>query len=144
MHILRATSDPQTITIIPRAFVYSQEDLEPFFERVLLDDGTLEAEGCVRSALNDLDGVTLYLIDESTNTEQEINPTIYEANGFMDLVSTYDLVENRFYGLKLIYNGQLIYRDRVFCTEQQDLPKFSVNAGAYKEETTYNNEYIII
>lgn len=144
MHILQESESPQTITIIPREFVYSSEDLDLYFERVLLDDGTLEAPGCVQSAVNDLDGVTLYLIDESTNTTQEINPTILEANGFMHLTSTFDLVKNRFYGVKVVYDGDLIYRDRVFCTDQTNLPKFTVNEGVYTEETTYNNEYIII
>jgi hypothetical protein len=111
---------------------------------VLFDGGTLEATGCVTSAVNDLDGVTLYLIDESTNTEQEINPTITEANGFMDLTAVYTLVNNRFYGLKLIYDGNLIYRDRVFVTSQTDFDKFTVNQNVYTEETSYNNEYIII
>jgi hypothetical protein len=84
MHILQVSASPQTITVIPREFVYSSEDLDLYFERVLFDGGTLEAAGCVQSAVNDLDGVTLYLIDESTNTEQEINPTITEGNGFME------------------------------------------------------------
>jgi len=144
MHILRVSASPQTITIIPREFVYSQEDLDFYFERVLLDDGTLEAENCVRIALNDLDGVTLLLTDESTNTTAEINPTIEEANGFMYLTSTFTLVDSRFYGMKVVYDGNLIYRDRVFVTSQTEYDKYTVNAGVYTEETTYNNEFIII
>jgi hypothetical protein len=144
MHILQVSASPQTITVIPREFVYSSEDLDLYFERVLFDGGTLEATGCVTSAVNDLDGVTLYLIDESTNTEQEINPTITEGNGFMELTAVYTLVNNRFYGLKLIYDGNLIYRDRVFVTSQTDYDKFTVNQNVYTEETSYDNEYIII
>ena len=144
MHILQVSASPQTITIIPREFVYSQEDLDLYFERVLLDDGTLEGESCVESALNDLDGVTLYLIDESTNTTAEINPTIEEANGFMYLTATFTLVNNRFYGMKVVYDGKLIYRDRVFVTSQTEYDKFTVNAGVYTEQTTYDNDFIII
>lgn len=144
MHILQVSASPQTITIIPREFVYSSEDLDLYFERVLLDGGDLEGAACVQSALNDLDGVTLYLINESTNTTEEINPTIEEANGFMHLTAVYDLVNNQFYGLKLFYNGDLIYRDRVFVTSQTAYDKFTVNAGVYTEQTTYDNEFIII
>lgn len=145
MHILQVSASPQTITIIPRDFVYSQDELEQdYFERVLLDDGTLEATACVISAVNDLDGVTLYLTDESTNTTQEINPTITEANGFMYLTSVFSFVNNRFYGMRVFYDGNLIYRDRVFVTSQTEYDKFTVNAGVYTEETTYDNEYIII
>lgn len=144
MHILQVSASPQTITIIPREFVYSSEDLDLYFERVLLDSGTLEGAVCVQAEVNDLDGVTLLLIDESTNTTATINPTIEEANGFMHLTATFSLVNNRFYGLKVIYDGALIYRDRVFVTSQTDYDKFTVNAGAYTEETSYDNEYIII
>jgi hypothetical protein len=144
MHILKVSAAPQTITIIPREFVFSQEDLEFYFERVLLDDGTLEAVECVRIALNDLDGVTLYLTDESTNTTAQINPTIEEANGFMHLTSVFSLVESRFYGMKVVYDGRLIYRDRVFVTSQTEYDKYTVNAGVYTEEKTKDNEFIII
>jgi len=144
MHILQVSASPQTITIIPREFVYSQEDLELYFERVLLDDGTLEGSACVVSEINDLDGVTLYLIDESTNTTQEINPTIEEANGFMHLTAVFTLVDSRFYGMKVIYDGNLIYRDRVFVTAQTEYDKYTVNAGVYTEQQTMSNEYIII
>ena len=144
MHILQVSASPQIITIIPRQFVYSSEDLELYFERVILDSGILEASTCVQAEVNDLDGVTVYLTDESTNTTAVINPTITEANGFMELRATFTLVANRFYGFKVIYDGNLIYRDRVFCTDQTNYPKFTVNAGVYTEETTYDNEYIII
>ena len=144
MHILQVSALPQTITIIPREFVFSQEDLDFYFERVLLDDGTLEGVLCVESALNNLDGVTLLLTDESTNTTATINPTIEEANGFMYLTSTFTLVNNRFYGLKVFYDGDLIYRDRVFVTPQTDYAKFTVNQNVYTEETSYDNDYIII
>lgn len=144
MHILQVSASPQTITIIPREFVYSQEDLELYFERVLLDDGTLEGSACVVSEINNLDGVTLYLTDESANTTQEINPTIEEANGFMYLTAVFDLADSRFYGMKVVYDGNLIYRDRVFVTAQTEYDKYTVNAGVYTEQQTMSNEYIII
>jgi hypothetical protein len=81
---------------------------------------------------------------ESTNTTDTINPTIEEANGFMYLTSTFTLVNNRFYGLKVFYDGDLIYRDRVFVTPQTDYAKFTVNQNVYTEETSYDNDYIII
>ena len=65
MHILQPVGTSQTITIIPRDYVFSSEDLDLYFERVLLDGGTLEASSCVRQALNDLDGVNLYLTNLS-------------------------------------------------------------------------------
>jgi hypothetical protein len=88
--------------------------------------------------------VTIALVDESTNTTATPAVTIASANGFMTLTGTFDLVNNRFYGLKVFNSGNLIYRDRVFVTSQTNYPKFTVNAGVYTEETTYDNDYIII
>jgi hypothetical protein len=88
--------------------------------------------------------VTIQLIDESTNTTATPAVTAASANGFMTLTGTFSLVNNRFYGLKVFASGNLIYRDRVFVTSQTDYEKFTVNQNVYTEETSYNNEYIII
>ena len=115
-----------------------------YFERVLLDGGILEASSCVRQALNDLDGVTLYLINENTNTTATINPSITESNGFMSLSATFSLVGGTFYGMKIFKGSNLIYRDRVFVTSQTEYDKFTVNQNVYTEETSYNNEFIVL
>ena len=88
--------------------------------------------------------VTIQLVDESTNTTATPAVTAASANGFMTLTGTFSLVNSRFYGLKVFNAGNLIYRDRVFVTSQTEYDKFTVNAGVYTEETTYDNEYIII
>ena len=88
--------------------------------------------------------VTIALIDESTNTTATPAVTAVSADGFMTLTGTFTLVNNRFYGLKVFASGNLIYRDRVFVTSQTDYEKFTVNQNVYTEETSYDNEYIII
>ena len=88
--------------------------------------------------------VTIALFDESTNTTATPAVTLASANGFMTLTGTFSLVNNRFYGLNVFASGDLIYRDRVFVTSQTDFDKFTVNQNVYTEETSYNNEYIII
>jgi hypothetical protein len=88
--------------------------------------------------------VTIALIDESTNTTATPAVTAASANGFMTLTGTFSLVNNRFYGLKVFNSGNLIYRDRVFVTSQTEYDKFTVNQNVYTEETSYDNDYIII
>jgi hypothetical protein len=88
--------------------------------------------------------VTIELVDESTNTTATPAVTAASADGFMTLTGTFSVVNSRFYGLKVFNAGNLIYRDRVFVTSQTEYDKFTVNAGVYTEETTYDNEYIII
>lgn len=88
--------------------------------------------------------VTIALVDESTNTTATPAVTAASANGFMTLTGTFSLVNNRFYGLKVFNSGNLIYRDRVFVTSQTEYDKFTVNQNVYTEETSYDNDYIII
>lgn len=88
--------------------------------------------------------VTIALVDESTNTTATPALTAASANGFMTLTGTFSLVNNRFYGLKVFNSGNLIYRDRVFVTSQTEYDKFTVNQNVYTEETSYDNDYIII
>ena len=144
MHILQPVSTAQTITIIPRDYVFSSEDLDLYFERVLLDGGTLEAQSCVRQDLSDLDGVNLYLTNENTNTTATINPTITESQGYMSLSAEFSLVSGTFYSMKVFKGSNLIYRDRVFVTSQTEYDKFTVNQNVYTEETSYNNEFIVL
>lgn len=144
MHILQPVSTSQTITIIPRDYVFSSEDLDLYFERVLLDGGTLESTACAQQSLNDLDGVTLYLTNENTNTTATINPTITESNGYMSLSAEFSLVSGTFYGMKIFKGSNLIYRDRAFVTSQTEFDKYTVNQSVYTEEDSYNNEFIVL
>jgi len=144
MHILQPVGTSQTITIIPRDYVFSSEDLDLYFERVLLDGGTLEAQSCVRQDLSDLDGVNLYLTNENTNTTATINPSITESQGYMSLSAEFSLVSGTFYSMKVFKGSNLIYRDRVFVTSQTEYDKFTVNQNVYTEEQSYNNEFIVL
>jgi len=144
MHILKPISTAQEIVIIPRHYVFSSEDLDFYFERVLLDGGILESASCVQSALNDLDGIVIHLTNESTNTTAIVNPTNTESNGYMTLSAEFSLSEGVFYGMKVFDGSQLIYRGRVFVTAQTNFDKYTVNQGAYIEDNSYDNEFVII
>ena len=93
------------------------------------------------------------VIDESENKDISSDITHSSGsylNGFtnMSLVFKADSfpVEGRFYTFKAYANnGQtLCYQDRLFCTSQTDFEKYTTNEGVYTEETSYNNEFVII
>jgi hypothetical protein len=144
MHILKPISTAQEIVIIPRDYVFSSEDLDLYFERVLLDGGILESASCVQSALNGLDGIVIHLTNENANTTTIVNPTNTESNGYMTLSAEFSLSEGVFYGMKVFDGSELIYRGRVFVTSQTEYDKYTTNSGVYTEETSYNNEFVII
>jgi len=97
--------------------------------------------------------VTLKLRDDSTNETVTILPTAIKSGNYIELSNVYELKEGRFYDLK-IFNGQgivtdldIIYRDKIFCTEQTinqtANERYTINKDEYKEQSG-NNDFIIL
>ena len=144
MHILKPVNYVQTITVVPREYVFSSEDLDLYFERVELDGGTLEAELCVEEAVKDIDGVSLYLTNEQTNTTATINPKITEIDGYMQLNAIYSVEEGVFYNIRVEYDNLDIYLGKVYCTSQTNLKQYTLNENDYVEEDSRDNTFIVI
>lgn len=97
------------------------------------------------------DVVFLRVTDESENTSVEyplLNTT--KTNDYLIIDNSYSLVEGRFYKLDIFENndmGDLIYKDKIFCTDQtinqNTNSYYSINKDEYIEEES-NNEFIII
>ena len=62
----------------------------------------------------------------------------------MTLSAVFSLTEGVFYGMKVFDGSNLIYRGRVFVTSQTEYDKYTTNEGVYTEETSYNNEFVIL
>jgi len=96
--------------------------------------------------------VTIKLRDDNTNNETIILPSAVISNNYLELTSIFALIEGRFYDLK-VYNGQesitekdIIYRDKIFCTEQSTSQSnndyYTVNKNEYIVKNS-NNDFII-
>lgn len=83
----------------------------------------------------------LEFTDESNNTIQAIEIDSIEDKVYYLVLNIYcELIENHFYTATL-YNGtDIVYRGKVFCTDQS-IVNFSVNNGQYTSHST-TNEYI--
>ena len=82
------------------------------------------------------------ITDDQTNETVLIeNWTFTPGDYYSTLEAEFNLVENHFYNLVIKKNGSIIYRDRIFCTNQ-DLVTFSVNNGQYVSNST-TNEFIV-
>jgi hypothetical protein len=88
--------------------------------------------------------VTAKLTNENTNTTEVKTIAPANANGFMTLTETWTLTNNNFYLLEVYDGAALIYRGRVFCTDQINLPKYSVNYNKYTEANITDNSFIVI
>ena len=117
MKVLTTSTESQTLKVIPREYV-------PF--------------------------VNMYLRDDSTNLTTTITPNVQNVGNYMEISNTFNfLKEGRFYDLKIvnIQTQKIIYRDKVFCTDQtinQDTNDYySVNKNEYVSKSG-NNDYIVL
>jgi len=83
----------------------------------------------------------IVLKDEQTNVEILLSYTTTQGSYYTIIQAIFNLVENHFYTLTCFNDSEIIYRDKVFCTDQP-IVTFSVNNGQYTSNTT-TNEFIV-
>lgn len=138
MKILTTSLTEQTIRIIPRSY---PDDVT----LILRDDSTNE--------------IVTYTLDsmEWENTDEVWNAVdlnwndaggYYEEDGYLVINNQYNLVEGRFYDLTIKEGSVVIYKDKIFCTDQsidqETNNYYSINENVYTTENSYDNDYIII
>ena len=93
---------------------------------------------------------TLSIRDDSTNVEKTYSITnAVNSGNYLNFNNIFDpiLVENHFYDLKLISNGEVIYKDRIFCTDQDidqsNNDHYDLNSNEYLDYDGYDNTYLV-
>lgn len=84
---------------------------------------------------------TIVLRDEETNEETEIACTFSIDSYYVATSLVFPIKENKFYTLTIKNGDTVVYKDKIFCTNQT-IETFSINKNAYIEHTT-DNEYIV-
>jgi len=84
----------------------------------------------------------IVLVDESTNTQVEIDATFTQDKYYLTTDITFSLIEGRFYNLTVYNINDIVYKDKIFCTSQNVLD-YSINKDVYTSNVT-DNEYIIL
>ena len=81
----------------------------------------------------------MFLTDEQTNTTTEVTINTLTIGDYTNIISAeFTLVENHFYMMELREGANVVFKDKVFCTDQQ-LVTFSVNDGQYVVNSTIND-----
>jgi hypothetical protein len=81
---------------------------------------------------------TVEITDDQTNETVSLEAWDFtEGDYYSTLEAEFSLVENHFYNLEIKNGTDIIYRDRIFCTDQS-IVSFSVNNGQYVSNTTGN------
>ena len=84
----------------------------------------------------------LYVTDESTNTTATISITSSASNDYYETITaSYTLVEGRFYTLEVKNGSDIVFKGKIFCTDQT-VSTYSVNYNNYTQHTT-TNDFII-
>lgn len=87
--------------------------------------------------------VTVNLYDETRNTNATITPTIDIVGDYYYVSGVFSLKQDNWYVLSIIYGEVEIFKDKVFCTNQ-NVENYSINAGIYTEQPDADNQYITI
>lgn len=81
---------------------------------------------------------TMIIIDEQTNVPETIDIDSQTTGDYVNTITaTFALVESHTYNLKLLNGTDIVYLDKIFCTDQP-IVTFSVNNGEYVSNTTSN------
>ena len=93
--------------------------------------------------------ITIKLRDESTNnitTYSDVSTTT--DKGYLVFSNSYSLTENVFYELTILEGSSVVYKDKIFCTDQtinqQNNSYYTINESVYTSEDSYDNDFIII
>lgn len=82
------------------------------------------------------------ITDEQTGVTVEISNYTHTVGDYYDtLEAEFNLVENHFYDLVVVNGAVVVYKDRIFCTNQ-NVNTFTVNNGQYVSNST-TNEFIV-
>lgn len=88
--------------------------------------------------------IDIRLRDESTNTVTLIEDVSTTTDkGYLIFSTAYSLTENVFYELTILSGSDVIYKDKVFCTDQV-IANYTLNENEYITENTYDNDYILL
>ena len=115
MIILQSSTSSQTINFIPREYTTAETDIYNI------------------SIINETTNKSVY--DQDTNVFT-LNDYYYQYS------AVFTLVEDTFYTMTIKKSGSIIYKDKIFCTNQT-VTNYSVNNNEYDEQET-TNEFIVL
>ena len=85
------------------------------------------------------------IVNETTNTEvHNVNTTSITQNLYYNRYNaTFNLKQDVTYNLTIKSGSDVIFKDKIYCTNQTDLPAYTVNQSEYIFNDT-DNEFITL
>tara|TARA_B110000858_G_scaffold20973_1_gene21155 strand:- start:1803 stop:2132 length:330 start_codon:yes stop_codon:yes gene_type:complete len=89
-----------------------------------------------------LDADSMVIEDDAENTSVTIDITPSVDRYYLSVSEVLTLVEGRFYTIKVLNGLDVVYKDKIFCTNQT-VSSYSINDNEYVQHST-NNDFVII
>jgi hypothetical protein len=89
----------------------------------------------------EMNATTIVLRNETTGTETNIAAEFYLSDYYITVTTIFALKENTFYNLTIKNGNNIVYKDKIFCTNQAN-DTYTVNQNQYVSNVT-NNEFKI-
>ena len=118
MLILTESLSSQSFTVIPRSYTATST--------------VIKEEGADVSATY-----------SSTFTRVDYNDTLDTEGTYLKIAGIIALEEYKFYSIEVLNGTDVIYKDRIYCTNQT-IADFSINNGEYVVAPTTDNTFIVI
>ena len=100
-----------------------------------------EAAQTLNAIIYGSDADAIVLRDEETNEETTIN-TVFSIDKYYAVTSLiFPIKQNKFYTLTILNGSDVVYKDKIFCTNQIK-EDFSINNNVYIQNSS-NNDYIV-
>jgi predicted nucleic acid-binding protein len=100
-----------------------------------------EGQQSLRFIPREYKATTIVLVNEMTNETTTISSDFYKDGYYLFTSTTFDLKEGNFYTLTIKNNTDVVYKDKIFCTNQV-IANFSINDGEYVANQT-TNDFIV-
>tara|TARA_R100000234_G_C4895410_1_gene133336 strand:- start:264 stop:593 length:330 start_codon:yes stop_codon:yes gene_type:complete len=86
---------------------------------------------------------SLFITDDQTNTEVQVSISSSSQGDYYDTISaSFSLSENHFYNLEIRNGSDVVYKDKIFCTNQAT-DSYSINSGKFTSQSS-DNEFIVL
>ena len=87
---------------------------------------------------------TFPLFDKSQRKTSTVSVSKSDSGDYMVLSGSFALKEGNTYGFTVKDSSTTIYKGLIFCTDQTNLDRYTVNDQEYTHEESFDNEYVII
>jgi hypothetical protein len=128
--------------VIDRLFLFISltKNTKPYFNNMIVLREQ-ETEQTLKAIIYGCYADRIVLIDEETGNETEIEAEFYIDTYFVSTNLIFPIIENKYYILLIKNGNDIVYKDKIFCTNQT-IADYSINKDVYVQNVT-NNNFII-